>query len=245
MKRDNYWVWDDWLQWDAAGHPPLGDKQLARAARSVAHGGGTDPKEAVALAMQIRGAITLSQPPANPPSPARVPSNPTSSRPTKSGRTAGNPPKTAKRLAKHLRRAMKQSRKQLLARGADPEETKLMMAADADPDMQRLWLAGHGLAPAPGSDAMMLAAGIDQDEVRIMAEPGTDPELRTLWLAQAGSRRSTGSAPLGMDDDRYQLHTEAKQLAQTRCDANPRLDAAETYALAAIELADRGDPGVI
>ena len=46
-----------------------------------------------------------------------------------------------------------------------------------------------------------------------------------------------------MDADRYQLHQEAKQLAQTRCDANPRLDPGETYALAAIELADRAKSG--
>jgi hypothetical protein len=84
---------DDVQAWVAAGRPPMSTKQMSAFARTWAYNNDEDPAETVALAKSIRNAITLSQPPASPPSPSRVPSNPTSSRPTKSGRTAGNGPK--------------------------------------------------------------------------------------------------------------------------------------------------------
>jgi hypothetical protein len=96
---------------------------------------------------------------------------------------------------------------------------------------------------------MTLAAGLGEDAGRaaVMLADDVDPELRALWIDQLANPEpaSVGSAPLGMDPDRYRLHTEAKQLAQRRCDANPRLDASEAYALAAIEIEDRKTLSVI
>jgi hypothetical protein len=48
-----------------------------------------------------------------------------------------------------------------------------------------------------------------------------------------------------MDPERYALHAQAKALARTRCDANPALDPAETYCLAAIELEERRNPSSV
>jgi hypothetical protein len=92
--------------------------------------------------------------------------------------------------------------------------------------------------------------GMDSLEVKTMSGADVDPALRTLWAEQlksaaAGTGDRSNDAPLGMDDDRYQLHTEAKQLARARCDANPRLDPAEEYADAAVRLLDRDDGAVI
>ena len=55
----------------------------------------------------------------------------------------------------------------------------------------------------------------------------------------SGEGPSSGPAPLGMDDDRYQLHQEAKQLAEQKRKERPELDEAEAYSLAAIEIEDR------
>jgi hypothetical protein len=231
-------------RWIAAGLPALKPKQLVALGRSLSYGEGRDPEEGALVARAVlaardreAGVFALSQPQARPASPSRVPSNPTSSRPTKSGRTAGNPPKASK-LRRKARRQLKAIRKQLLARGVDPAECKIMLAAGADRELQRLWLAQ--MAPAQSR-----AAGVDPDEATIML--GADPELRTLWLAQMADREPapTTTAPLGMDDDRYRLHQEAKQLAADKMKADPRLDEAVAYSSAVVMLADRQNPGVI
>ena len=148
-------------------------------------------------------------------SPSHVASNPTSSRPRRPA-------------------DVKAMRKMALAVGETSERIKLMAGADAE--LQALWLQQIGV------DAQYARAS-DADEVRdrtaIMLNDDADPDLRQLFVQQLANREPASATPLAMDPDRYQLHTEAKQLAQTRCDASPRLDGGEAYALAAIEIEDR------
>jgi hypothetical protein len=226
--------------WVAEGTPPLNTKQLGALCRSLAWNTGHDPEEVVQLGKATRAAFLLAQPAAVPASPSHIPNGPASSRPTKAGRTAGIPKgnaKTVSQARKAARKQLKLIRRHLLARGTDRDEVKIMLSGDADQELVSLWISG--LAPADSP-----AVTLDAAEATIMLD--AQPELRALWLAQsARPEPEPATGPLGMDDERYQLHTQAKQLAQTRCDANPRLDAAETYALAAIELEDRKTPGVI
>jgi hypothetical protein len=92
-----------------------------------------------------------------------------------------------------------------------------------------------------GVMALARTAGQDPERVRIMAGDNVDPELKALFVQQLNPEPLTaGTAPLGMDDQRYELHQDAKQLASARCLANPRLDEGEAYALASIEIAERG-----
>lgn len=223
------WCRADWENWTAAGCPPLSSKQLMAAARSVAIGAGEPP--------EVGELFLLSQPPASSASPSRVPSNPTSSRPTKAGRTAGNGPKmaTASKLRKKARKQLKQIRRHLLARGADPAEVKVMTNAGADPELLRLWWAQ--MMPGPA----VTLAGASPEEVRIMASDGTDPGLRALWRAQmAAPEPKQSRSPLGMDDDRYALHQQAKAQAARWLAADPHLDPGAAYSRAALELADQG-----
>lgn len=87
----------------------------------------------------------------------------------------------------------------------------------------------------------MLGSDVDESLRSIWLQQVIADKRATLAAEQAKPKKRSG-APLGMDDQRYQLHRDAKQLAQTRCDANPRLDAAEAYSSAVIELADRQNP---
>lgn len=54
-----------------------------------------------------------------------------------------------------------------------------------------------------------------------------------------GPAGADGPAPMGMDEDRYQLHVEAKALAAKKLAADSTLDEAEAYMLAAQEIEDR------
>jgi hypothetical protein len=126
----------------------------------------------------------------------------------------------------------------LPARIADKDARKLLAKDRRKRARGRKTLARRGREAGA-----MLLAGVPEEEIRIMAD--AEPELRATWLAQMGHTveaaqpPDAGAAPLGMDDDRYRLHTAAKQLADARCLANPRLDPGEAYALAAVELEDR------
>lgn len=55
----------------------------------------------------------------------------------------------------------------------------------------------------------------------------------------SGDNPNTGPAPAGMDEERFQLHTEAKQLAAQKAAANPKLDEGEAYILAINEISER------
>jgi hypothetical protein len=227
---------DDIDAWIAAGLPALNRRQLSAFARTLAWAEGSDPAEIVALAKTISDSFQLA---ASPPSPSRVPSNPTSSRPTKSGRTAGNGPKgKLTRLNKKARKFQKRQAKVTMALAAgepiSPADIPLMMAT-ADPELRALWLGQAPRSDVPGAE--------NAERATIMLD--ADDELRTMWLEQATAAQPAGApvainADYAIDAERLALHQQAKTLAQTRCDANPRLDPGETYALAAIEIADRG-----
>jgi hypothetical protein len=243
---------DDVRAWVAAGRPPMTNKQHNALARTLAYGKGEDPAKAVQLAKTIRSAYMLARPPASPaspvtlqkaawpPSPSRTPDGPASSRPTPSGRTAGNPPKGSKKISKAARKALKRAKRvaRSLAAGEplSPADVPLLMA-QAQPELRDLYLASITRPDVRTLDA-------DPEEAAIMLD--APAELRALWLAQsvAPEPEPDRSGPLGMDRSRLELHERAKQLAQTRCDANPRLDPADAYSSAAVELADR-DSGAI
>jgi hypothetical protein len=105
---------------------------------------------------------------------------------------------------------------------------------------------------------MLVAQGADPGEVKIMADC-TNPLLWAPWLRQIERDRQNGvmalaadragfttdPAPLGMDEERLKVHREAKLLAADRCRRDPRLDPAQAYCLAAIEIADRDSGSVL
>ena len=155
----------------------------------------------------------------------------------------GRPMKKSK--SKTVKLSQKRLRKLAIAAGEDPDRARLMARPGGDPEMQLLWLQSI----LPGDSAAVTLGAEIEGRARIMMAKDADPDLGRMFLAQVAELAEppapASSAPLGMDDDRYQLHQDAKQLARTRCDADPRLDAAETYAAAAIELADRDNPTII
>jgi hypothetical protein len=221
--------------WVAAGRPPLNGRQLGALCRTLAYGTGQDPEEVVQLAKATRVAFLLSQPPASPPSPSRTPGADASARPTKSGRTAGNPPK-GKKARKAWKRA-KRVASSLAAGGPISTGDVPFMMAGADPELIALWR--EQMTPEQSR-----AAGVDPDEATIMLH--AEPQLRALWLAQAApSEPQRRVGPLGMDQERYQLHTEAKQLAEQKLARDPRLDEGEAYILAVTEIEDRKFAGPI
>jgi hypothetical protein len=232
----------DVREWVAAGRPPLSGRQLGALCRTLAYNTGQGPEAVVQLGKATRAAFLLSQPPATPASPSHIPNGPASSRPTKSGRTAGNGPRaktkmqTASKLRKRARRQLKQIRRHLLARGADPAEVKVMCQPGTDPELTKLWLGQ--MAPVPSR-----TASVHPDEAAIML--GAAPELRAIWLAQSaapGAAPALARRPLGMDAERYQLHQDAKQLAADRMRVDPRLTEAAAYSSAVIMLAEQRDP---
>ena len=75
-----------------------------------------------------------------------------------------------------------------------------------------------------------------------------DPDLVALWREQMETDHvvtlsqpppPTGSAPLGMDDQRFELHRQAQDEARARCLANPMLDEAQEYGDACVRILDR------
>lgn len=88
-----------------------------------------------------------------------------------------------------------------------------------------------------------VAHGETPARAKMMARAGVSVDLQATWLAQLlGGSPAPAASP---DVDRYRLHAEATTLAAKRRKANPRLDPGETYALAAIEIADRHSLSVI
>lgn len=149
---------------------------------------------------------------------------------------------TPKKLAKEAERVM-----MALAAGEPISASDVpVMMAHGDPALLELYLDQQTQQDAR---TLTIDAGDELAErAKLMAQPGTDPELRRMFLDQLVSPRpspSSGSAPLGMDDDRYQLHQEAKQLAQQKAARDPRLDDGEAYILAVTEIEDRKYAGPI
>jgi hypothetical protein len=126
--------------------------------------------------------------------------------------------------------------------GAGAEEIKIM--AGADVELRTMWLE-RLRAPEDSRTRTLADPRVNPEEATIMLD--ADPELRSLWLAQMADRQQPAptTAPLGMDQDRYQLHTEAKALAATKLARDPRLDEGEAYILATQEIDDRKFAGPI
>lgn len=92
------------------------------------------------------------------------------------------------------------------------------------------------------------AAPAQEETIRAIFKENADLAIKTLDSfvriipvkpTGTGEGAQAGPAPLGMDDDRFALHTEAKQLAATKLAADPTLDEGEAYSLAAIEIEER------
>ena len=75
-----------------------------------------------------------------------------------------------------------------------------------------------------------------------------DPDLVTLWSEQMQTDGvvtlsqpppSTGSAPLGMNSDRFELHRQAAEESRARCLANPQLDEGKEYGDACVRILER------
>ena len=160
------------------------------------------------------------------PSPAHVPGNPTSSDPRPAAVRQGNPQK--------------------LDRGIDPD--KLMLGADVDPGLRQLWLSQQApeTSPAPTLDTET------RERAMMMGGDDVDPELRRMFVQQLAGpavavpkKARSKAAPLGMDDDRFQLHTQAKALAADKIKARPGLGEFEAYTLAVHEFDRRPLAGPI
>jgi hypothetical protein len=91
------------------------------------------------------------------------------------------------------------------------------------------------------------AAPAQEDTMRALFRKDQEIAIKTLDsfvpivpIKPTGSGEGVAAdAPMGMEQDRYQLHTEAKALAEQKMAANPKLDEADAYTLAAIEIEDK------
>jgi hypothetical protein len=93
------------------------------------------------------------------------------------------------------------------------------------------------------------AAPSQEDQMRALFRENQDMAIKTLdSFVQIVPVRPSGSGegaanggptPAGMDDDRFALHTEAKQLAKQLAKDNPAMSPDEVYTMAAIEIDDR------
>ena len=156
---------------------------------------------------------------ASPPSPSRTPGNPTSSRP----RRAPVVDKAVRKMALALAGG------EPIAPGDIP-----VMMAGADPELRQLYLDQSAPADLP-------VMTLDGERAVLMAQPDTDPELRRLFLDQqlATPEPAPSTAPLGMDDDRFQMHREAKLEAARMLARDPHLDPGEAYSRAVIAIDER------
>jgi hypothetical protein len=91
------------------------------------------------------------------------------------------------------------------------------------------------------------AAPSQEDTMRALYRENADLAVKTLDafvaivpIKPSGSGEgATGPAPLGMDDDRFALHTQAKTLAASKMAADPTLDEAAAYTMSVVEIEDR------
>ena len=194
---------------------------------------------------------------ASPPSPSRIPNGAGSSRPTPNGATYGNG-QPGKRL----------SEAGIMA-GADSDLKAIWLAQQASGE-RPIMLADSPESPQPSrrvakkAAKKLAAAGVDPQAAAVMLSSDTDPELLQLWMsgliaqrraeiAEQGQRQDDQwrmksrppAAPLGMDDDRFALHVEAKELAATKMGRDPRIDEGQAYILALNEVNDRKFGGPI
>jgi hypothetical protein len=199
----------------------------------------------VASSQVIARPASSKQPAARPASPSRTPGpGASSSRGTKSGRTYGNPPNFTPN------------------KSALSSEQALMLGADAELQAIYLQQTNSGertLADVPAAPPFkaarkqaikrLAALGVSAEECAVMLSADTPAELQTMWLAQmvggqrvpenAPQRSRKKAAPLGMDDDRFQLHQRAMGEAARALAADPQLGEGEAYSRAVNRLADR------
>jgi len=198
----------EWQAWERAGRPPMSGKQLRLACRSVT------------LAVAVDEGLV-------------------------DGLAGAAFEESLKSGDKYARKVLGARSREAgvvtlaVAAGEDVDRARIMAADDVDPKLQALWLAQLSGSEPEVSAPTLLAGDRDPNAVRIMAT--ADPELRAMWLSQVASAEATpsaGSAPLGMDNDRYALHVQAKQLAQTKIARDPRLSDADAYTMATLEIED-------
>lgn len=91
---------------------------------------------------------------------------------------------------------------------------------------------------APSQEDNMRALYRENPELAVKT---LDSFVRIVPVKPTGSGEGApvGPAPAGMDEDRFQLHTEAKQLAKQLARDNPDVPPDELYAMAAIQIDDR------
>lgn len=100
------------------------------------------------------------------------------------------------------------------------------------------------------------AAPSQEETVKALFAKDADLAIKTLdsfvkivpTKAAGSGEGAAVEAPNGMDQDRFELHTEAKALAAEKRKADPKLDEADAYSLAAIEIEERNftlaNPGI-
>jgi phage I-like protein len=92
---------------------------------------------------------------------------------------------------------------------------------------------------APSQENELKALYLENPELAVKVLDGFVPIVPVKPTGSGEDAGTDGPAPLGMDDDRYALHTEAKQLAAQKISQAPSLDPAEAYILAVQEIEDR------
>lgn len=90
---------------------------------------------------------------------------------------------------------------------------------------------------APSQEETMRALFLkDQD----LATKTLDSLVKIVPVKPTGEGAGAPTeTPMGMDEDRFALHTQAKALAAQKMTADPKLSEADAYSLAAIEIEDR------
>lgn len=99
---------------------------------------------------------------------------------------------------------------------------------------------------APSQEATVKALFDENPELAIKT---LDAFVKIVPVKPTGEGAGASvETPMGMDEDRFALHTQAKALAAQKMTADPKLGEAEAYSLAAIEIEDRNfqlaNPGI-
>lgn len=156
----------------------------------------------------------------------------------------------AKATAKATKKAKKQKKNKTMALSAE-QTAKLLSDANlgaqaaaqlAEQTFETAWnkALSEGRA-APSQEDTMRALYHENADIAIKTLDSFVPIVPTKPAGASGQTPGAlaGDAPLGMDNDRFQLHTEAKALAAQKRSENSALNEADAYTLAVTEIEDR------
>ncbi|GAC1348387.1 MAG: hypothetical protein NVSMB18_36420 [Acetobacteraceae bacterium] len=185
------------------------------------------------------------------PAPPKAQSAPSAANPGATGGAAATAAaKAAQQGAKATKKAKKLAKKQRRTMSLSAEDTANLVTAANAGQAASLQLAEQSFTvawekclsegrAAPSQEDTMRALHRENAELALKTLDSFVPIVPVAPTGTGAGAGSTGPAPLGMDENRFALHTQAKALAHTKREASPDLPEDEAYSLAVNELSER------